>query len=62
MLVVSRFPNESVMIGSDIKFTVLRVKGYQVQVGIAAPKETPVHREEVYDRIKRDTEDRQPDR
>ena len=61
MLVLTRYPKETVMIGSDIKVTILSVKGYQVQIGIAAPKETPVHREEIYERIKRQTENRQAD-
>jgi len=42
------------MIGDEVTITVLRVKGSQVRVGINAPKSVAVHREEVYDRIKRE--------
>jgi carbon storage regulator len=41
------------MIGDEVMVTILDVKGNQVRVGIAAPKSVPVHREEIYDRIKR---------
>ena len=41
------------MIGEEVTFTILGVKGNQVRVGISAPKSVPVHREEIYDRIKR---------
>ena len=56
MLVLTRRPGESVMIGQDIVVTVVGVKGSQVQLGIAAPKAVPVHREEIYERIKRQTQ------
>lgn len=42
------------MIGDDTKFTVLGVKGNQVRIGITAPKNIPVHRQEIYERIKRE--------
>ncbi len=51
MLVLSRRLGETVMIGDDIKLTVLGINGNQVRLGIAAPKEVSVHREEVYRRI-----------
>jgi len=53
MLVVTRRQQESVMIGTDITVTVLAVKGKQVRIGINAPKNVTVHREEVYERIQR---------
>lgn len=62
MLVLTRRPRETVLIGSDIKVTVLNVMGSHVQIGIAAPKETSVHREELYERLKREANNRQPDR
>lgn len=52
MLILSRRVAESVMIGTDIVITILGVKGNQVRVAIDAPKEVPVHREEVFERIK----------
>lgn len=54
MLVLTRWVSETVMIGDDVTFTVLSVKGKQVRIGINAPKEIEVHREEVYERIQED--------
>jgi carbon storage regulator len=51
MLVVTRRINESVMIGEDVEITVLQSRGNQVRIGIAAPREVPVHRREIWDRI-----------
>ncbi len=51
MLILTRRAGETVMIGSDISITVLGVKVKQVRIGINAPKEVPVHREEIYERI-----------
>lgn len=51
MLALSRKANESVVIGNDIKVTVLEIKGDQVKIGITAPKSVPVYREEVYAQI-----------
>ena len=55
MLVVTRKPQEAVMIGDDVTVVVLGVKGNQVRVGISAPKNVSVHREEVYDVIRRES-------
>jgi carbon storage regulator len=52
MLVVTRKLQESVMIGNDVTVTVLGVKGNQVRIGINAPKDITVHREEIFERIR----------
>jgi carbon storage regulator len=52
MLILTRRVGESIKIGEDVTVTVLAVKGNQVRVGIAAPKNVAVHREEIYQRIK----------
>jgi carbon storage regulator len=54
MLILTRRVGETVMIGDEVTITVLGVKGNQVRVGINAPKAVAVHREEIYDRIKRE--------
>lgn len=51
MLVLSRRLGETLIIGDDVKITVLGISGNQVRLGIAAPKNVSVHREEVYKRI-----------
>ena len=52
MLILTRKDNESLFIGDDIEVTILSVSGNQVRIGINAPKDIDVHREEVYRRIK----------
>ena len=52
MLIVTRKLQESVMIGNDVTVTVLGVKGNQVRIGINAPKDVTVHREEIFERIR----------
>ena len=54
MLLLTRRVGETVMIGNDVTVTILGVKGNQVRVGINAPKNVAVHREEIYERIKRE--------
>lgn len=51
MLILTRRVGESLMIGDDVSVTVLGVKGNQVRLGVNAPKEVAVHREEIYHRI-----------
>ncbi|MGV2934183.1 carbon storage regulator CsrA [Providencia sp. AGC89] len=51
MLILTRRVSEEVMIGDDIKIKILGVKGNQVRIGIEAPKDVAVHREEIYQRI-----------
>ena len=54
MLVLSRKRNESIMIGDDVEITIVDVRGDKVRLGITAPSDIPVHRKEVYERIKRE--------
>ena len=54
MLILTRRVGERLMIGDDIAVTVLGVKGNQVRIGVNAPRDVAVHREEIYERIKRE--------
>lgn len=56
MLILTRRVGETLMIGDAVSVTVLGVKGNQVRIGINAPKDVAVHREEIYQRIKREHE------
>lgn len=55
MLILTRRIGESLNIGDEIKITLLGIKGNQVRIGIEAPRDVQVHREEIYDKIKRET-------
>lgn len=56
MLILTRRVGETLMIGDDVTVTVLGVKGNQIRLGVNAPKEVPVHREEIYERIQSEGE------
>lgn len=56
MLILTRRSGESICIGDDVNITVLGIKGSQVRLGVTAPKEIAVHREEIYEKIKREQE------
>ncbi len=56
MLILTRRVGETLNIGDEVQVTVLGIKGNQVRIGINAPKDVPVHREEIYERIKRERE------
>ncbi len=60
MLILTRRVGETVMIGNDVTVTVLGVKGNQVRIGVNAPKDVAVHREEIYERIKREEDGQSP--
>ncbi len=53
MLVLSRKIGEAVLLGDDIKIMIVDIRGEKVRIGIDAPKDLPVHRQEVYDAIRR---------
>lgn len=56
MLVLTRKLNESIMVGDDVKITIVDVKGDQVKLGITAPRQIAVHREEVYREIQKENQ------
>lgn len=59
MLILTRRVGETLMVGDDVTITVLGVKGNQVRIGVNAPKEVAVHREEIYQRIQKE-KDQEP--
>lgn len=56
MLILTRRVGETIRIGDNIELTVLGVNGNQVKIGTNAPKDLPVHREEIYQRIKKEAD------
>lgn len=52
MLILTRRVGETLIIGDDVTVTVLGIKGNQVRIGVKAPKDVPVHREEIFERIR----------
>jgi carbon storage regulator len=61
MLILTRRVGETLMVGDEVTVTVLGIKGNQVRIGVNAPKEVAVHREEIYERIQREKDQPLPD-
>jgi len=61
MLILTRRVGETLMVGDEVTVTVLGVKGNQVRIGVNAPKEVAVHREEIYQRIQREKQGDSPE-
>lgn len=60
MLILTRRVGETVVIGDEVQVTVLGVKGNQVRLGVNAPRDVSVHRQEIYDRIRKEQGDNAP--
>ncbi|MEO2014822.1 MAG: carbon storage regulator CsrA [Fuerstiella sp.] len=60
MLVLSRKKDEKIVIGDSITLMVIEIRGDKVRLGIDAPRDVTVHREEIYDAIKREEKEKQP--
>ncbi len=60
MLILTRRVAETLIVGDDVRVTVLAVKGNQVRIGIDAPMDVDVHREEIYQRIERERARKEP--
>ncbi len=57
MLILTRRVGETLMIGDEVSVTVLGIKGNQVRIGVSAPKDVSVHREEIFQRIQREKQE-----